>query len=255
MNQMRYLSLLLLICFYAVPLPGQSDGVRSNLEQAQAAMQAEDYAAAIEGYEAVITAGYTSARLHQNLGSAYFRRGDIGRAILNFERGLRLAPQNGDLRYNLNFVRRQAEGLSPAYPGFFLYRWWQQLAGWMVPDGWAVFVLSCLWLALLAFLAWSTPRIQFRWGRAIAGSLLLVAFLGIGLALERRHQLERRDAAILLEANSTLRVAPGMDAPEAGTAVPVGLRVRLIDQYEDWRKVELENGRQGWLPEGDLGII
>lgn len=247
--------LLLIILFVWSAVFGQTGRAITDLERAQEAMQTNDFTTAIENYEAVLASGYTAANLHYNLGTAYYQAGKVGRAILHYERGLKLAPHHRDLRFNLGFVRRQQEGLPAPYPGFFLSRWWTGLAGWLSPSAWAVLLLSLLWLALLAYLAWANSRRSFWWGKPLSLLLLAIALLSCGFAFERRAALQRTDRAIVIDAAQQLRVAPGLDAPEAGTEVPEGLRLRLIDEYEDWRKVELENGRQGWLPTTGLGVI
>lgn len=51
-----------------------------------------DYVAAIDGYEKLLDSGLESDRLYLNLGNAYFKRGMNGKAILNYNRALKLAP-------------------------------------------------------------------------------------------------------------------------------------------------------------------
>src|SRR5919197_1709802 len=56
---------------------------------------------AISGYEALVRAGQLSANLFYDLGNAYFRTGDFGRAILNYERALALEPHHPEAQANL----------------------------------------------------------------------------------------------------------------------------------------------------------
>src|SRR5947208_7988618 len=55
---------------------------------------AGNFKAAIADYEAVVGSGAWSANLFYDLGNAYFRDGDFGRAILNYDRALRLDRQD-----------------------------------------------------------------------------------------------------------------------------------------------------------------
>src|SRR5206468_976205 len=59
-------------------------------------------------YEKILAAGYESGNLYFNLGNAWFRAGDTGRAILEYERARRLLPRDPDTRANLGYARSLA---------------------------------------------------------------------------------------------------------------------------------------------------
>ena len=63
------------------------------LEQGNHFYQKQQYDKAIESYSKVLNEGYESAELYFNLGNAYYRKGSLGYAILNFERALKLSPR------------------------------------------------------------------------------------------------------------------------------------------------------------------
>src|SRR6266511_4693608 len=88
MTANRTLTILFSLAFgiasvaYAQP---DSDFTKANQEYAQG-----HFKEAISGYEALVRSGQWSANLFYDLGNAYFRTGDFGRAILNYERALAL---------------------------------------------------------------------------------------------------------------------------------------------------------------------
>ncbi len=64
-----------------------------------------------------------TAALFYNLGNAYYKQGDHGRAILNYRRAQQLAPRDPDIEANLALARAQAvdqfeavEAWGPAEP-------------------------------------------------------------------------------------------------------------------------------------------
>src|SRR5262249_40982996 len=65
------------------------------------------YAEAAAEYERVLGTGVASANVYFNLGNAYLKAGDVGRAVLAYERARRLAPGDPDVRANLAFAREQ----------------------------------------------------------------------------------------------------------------------------------------------------
>src|SRR2546430_10728032 len=79
------------------------------------------FKAAIADYEAVVGAGAWSANVFYDLGNAYFRDGDFGRAILNYERALRLDRHHPEADANLRIARDQAHSLELAAPAWERY--------------------------------------------------------------------------------------------------------------------------------------
>src|SRR5437773_12557474 len=66
---------------------------------------------AIANYETLIRDGQWSANVFYDLGNAYFRTGDFGRAILNYERALALERHHPEATANLQIARDEAHAL------------------------------------------------------------------------------------------------------------------------------------------------
>lgn len=64
-----------------------------------------DYAEAIDTYLALTERGIVNPSLDFNLGNAYFKAGDLGHAVLHYERARRMDPRSEDIRENLALVR------------------------------------------------------------------------------------------------------------------------------------------------------
>src|ERR1051326_208675 len=83
-----------------------ADFAKANEEFAQG-----HFKEAITGYEALISAGQWNPNLFYDLGNAYFRTKDFGRAILNYERALALDRHHPEARANLQIARDEARAL------------------------------------------------------------------------------------------------------------------------------------------------
>src|SRR5439155_1410832 len=59
---------------------------------------------AIDGYESLVRSGQWSANVFYDLGNAYFRTNDFGRAILNYERSLALEQHHPEATANLQIA-------------------------------------------------------------------------------------------------------------------------------------------------------
>src|SRR5213078_3265428 len=96
-------------CF-VVTSPGlaqtDADFTKANEEFAQG-----HFKEAIAGYEALVSAGQWNPNLFYDLGNAYFRTKDFGRAILNYERALALDRHHPEARANLRIARDESRAL------------------------------------------------------------------------------------------------------------------------------------------------
>jgi len=80
-----------------------SDFAKANQDYAQG-----NFNEAISGYRTLVGSGQWSANLFYDLGNAYFRTGDFGRAILNYERALALERHHPEATANLQIARDEA---------------------------------------------------------------------------------------------------------------------------------------------------
>src|SRR5437667_12828215 len=92
---------------------GEIEFEKANQEFAQG-----HFKEAISSYEALIRDGQWSANIFYDLGNAYFRTGDFGRAILNYERALALDRHHPEATANLQIARDEAHALElqPSWP-------------------------------------------------------------------------------------------------------------------------------------------
>ena len=69
--------------------------------------EAGQYSEAAAIYETILASGLHHSSVYYNLGNAYFKQGDLGRAILNYRRAQRLDPRDADVTANLSIARTQ----------------------------------------------------------------------------------------------------------------------------------------------------
>ena len=244
-----------LLAASAFPLPGAAQ--QEIFEQGNRFYQMEDYAAALEAYEAVLAADFESSDLHYNLGNAYFKSGELGRSILSWERALRLAPGNADAAANLELAARLgADDIEPL-PRFWLLSatsWWVDL----LPRSALVFVVALAWLA---FTGGALSRILLRsesarrlGGLAIAAGAVLLVLLGSNLAV-REFEVAQPERGVILAEAVSVRSAPTDDDKLTVFEVHEGTRVRIDQRTEQWAEIVLDDGKVGWVPVGVMEVI
>ncbi|MBN3037894.1 MAG: tetratricopeptide repeat protein, partial [Candidatus Omnitrophica bacterium] len=106
-----------------------SEQARSLFYQGNAKYSEEHYEQAIENYEQVLSLGFESGPLYYNLGNSYFKKGYLGKAILNYMRAKKLMPQDADLKSNLAYAQSQIKGGKIAFRRKWFVKTFLNLAG------------------------------------------------------------------------------------------------------------------------------
>ena len=214
-----------------------------------------DYAAAVAAYEEVDRQAPPSADVAFNLGDAYFHKGALGPAIWAFERALSLDPNDDDARYNLEKARKLAarrahdrmegEDKEPA---------WMRLVGGVAPAT-ATWFFVALYLGFFAALiARRAARSEWRPALTAGAGVLAAGALLTGALLAGRVTLDRIPFGVLLP--DEVAVKEGADTNyRTSFDAHAGLRVRIVDRDQEWLRVRLANGLEGWVKAQEIGRI
>jgi hypothetical protein len=214
------------------------------------AYEAGEYSTAVEAYEAVSSAGFTSAGLEFNLGNAYFKTGDLPRSILHWERALSLSPGDADTRANLELARSLTVDAIEPLPTFWAFSaagWWVRLLSRpiliaTVASGWlalaAGFVLSMLAKAdgISGFARWCSRA-----------GVIVVTVMGLNLVV-REFGIGTPERAIVMAEVVAVRSAPAEDDDLTLFEVHEGTRLRIDQRAGSWAEVVLDDGKVGWMP-------
>jgi tetratricopeptide (TPR) repeat protein len=207
------------------------------------------YADAVQAYQAILAAGWSSPALWFNLGNACFKNGQIGHAIVNFRRALAEAPRDPDIRANLQFARNSVTGGNSVLPGR-----WQQWLGRLTLDEAALLATASLWLWFgLLILRQLQPatRPATRSLTRIAG---LCAFLLLGGLALLWHQQRSSVTAIVIVPETTIHFGPLDESQRAFTARD-GLELAVTDRQGDWLQVTDASRRVGWLKREQVALF
>jgi tetratricopeptide (TPR) repeat protein len=214
-----------------------------------------DFAGAIAAYEQLDRQNVASRDLYYNLGVTHFRQGNLGRAIWSFERALEVDADDEDARFNLAQARKLAERrvLDKIESAERESLWIRVVTVFTASTETWLFVglyLGCFGLLFLRRRAADDSRAALTAGAAILGTGALLA----GILLLGRMNLDRVPFGIVLP--DMVAVKEGADsAYRTSFEVHAGLRVRLLDRDQDWVRVRLANGLEGWLRAEDVGRL
>lgn len=234
--------------------PPAGEDPQALFHEANARYLAGDYGLAARLYGRVLTEHrLEDPVLYANLGNAYFRAGAFGSAIFFYRRGLRLQPSGevaDRLQANLETTRRVLQrryrtGADSSQfifeePGGLAYR-----VTHLVDGGLLTGLLLVLWCALFGALVWRrlAPRVAGLGPTAIGAA---VAALLVGLLLWGQVYTDRAfRLGVIISDGVTLREGRHEDA--RGVDIPEGMEVRIVESDENWARIELTNGREGWV--------
>ncbi len=116
----------LLILFFSLPATAKGDDPHRLFDLANRYYAEQAYEKAITTYQQILDQGFYHAALFYNLGNAYYKQGELGRAVLNYEKSLLLWPTDPEIRENLAFLRErlidQVLWQEPSAPLRLIYR-------------------------------------------------------------------------------------------------------------------------------------
>jgi tetratricopeptide (TPR) repeat protein len=198
------------------------------------------FPAAVAGYESLVRSRQWNPALFYDLGNAYFRTGDFGHAILNYERALALDPAQPEARANLQLTRDQSRAIQLA-PG-----WTETHLDFLTRDQFA-------WLAAAAF--WGAAAIvvgfYFAQRQPIVWifALVLLGTIAVGAALvvyELENGSSGRALAIVTKKHIQARLATAESA-SAVLVLPPGSEIKILSTRGDWSYAALPNDLRGWI--------
>jgi tetratricopeptide (TPR) repeat protein len=220
-----------------------------------AAYEQGRYADAAEAYRSLLRYEIRDSIVEYNLGNAEFRVGNLGLAILHYERARRLDPVDRDIQTNLEFVRSRCFDRVEAPQQASVVTWLRMLQNRLGPDRQAWIALATVWLVAALF-AWCLSRpagwtAKHGWVLAVL-LVVLVAFVSSWYVTVDRLD-GRRSAVVLVEVAEVL-AGPGYSNPALFT-VHEGLTLEIRAEREDWLQVSLPNGLNGWIATGSVGEV
>lgn len=211
-------------------------------DRANRLYESGNYPEAVECYQTVISSGLENEIAYYNLGNAYYRENRIGKAVLNYERALKISPRDEDIKYNLRFVRAMVnepeEGFLAKTAGVFNIR---ELTVFCA----LVYYFFIFMLIIRIFRR--DERIKLA---AIISGCVLICSLAWWYALYSLN--EKPVYGIVTSSPAEARTGPGRDY-SVGFTMPEGKKVYILNEKEGWYAIAVRQAEQegvllkGWI--------
>ena len=238
----------------------RAEGLQDIFRSGNEAFFGNNFAEAEQRYQRLLDAGVRDPDVFVNLGLAQARNGELGRAILSFERALVLRPDDADASSALAQARAAVGKRRADAQGEAVVETRPPLTEALVrPYRENTLAILALALDALLFGCLLVRRVarsdSVRTGLGIAAS---VAALSCGvmlgaLVIKRGGHRDGR-AAIVLRDGAEVREAPD---PRAATRARAheGGSAQVLARDSGFARVRTATGATGWIADEDVGII
>ena len=223
---------------------------------ANEAYNTAEYATALERYNAILDRGLHSAALYYNLANTHFKTEQLGKAILYYNRALRLSPADEDIRHNLEYAEQMTKDSIEEIPEFILTTWVRAVRGALSSTAWSVISLTMLAAALaMALFYLLAQRLTMRkmgfYTMVIAALLFILTSL---FAWSEREMIVNSKEAIIMSSAVSIKSSPDRAATEL-FVLHEGTKVSIGHEIAGWAEVRISDGRKGWVEQSRIEKI
>jgi tetratricopeptide (TPR) repeat protein len=251
-------SIQTLFFWAAVMLPvltfgsGKTD---SLFNKANAYYAKAQYKLALADYQQIIAAGQHSAAIYFNMGNASYKIADLPSALLYYEKAHQLAPNDEDISANLRLANSKTRDKIEELPEFFMSRWWTSVYLSYPANTIAVISLICSFSGSAFLIIYF-----FAYRKAIKKTTFFISliFFGLGLfsmfILSRQLNYFEQQYGIVFNSPVYVKSEPS-EGSRSLVLIHEGLKVKILDVGQQWVKIRLANGSEGWIKGADLREI
>lgn len=239
---MKYFSIFFLLLI-------QFSHGQGAFERANKMYKEGQYQDAIEVYQSIIKSKKHSADLYFNLANCYYKLNRVAPAIYNFEKALLLNPNDTDIQNNLRFAQKLQIDDIKDNPKVGFQNMLRDFTSKYHYDTWAWISICFAILFLLLFIGYFYAKnsvIKRMFFTAMILVLILI-LISVAAAVFEKNNFKSNRPAIVFAEIASVKTEPKSNAPDSFT-LHEGSKVYVLETLDDWRKIELSDGKKGWIP-------
>ena len=246
-----------LLTFFILTIPFFGWGFDANetFKKGNTFYEDEHYNDARKEYIKCLNNNYFSKELYLNIGNTYFKLDSIPQAILYYEKGLKLAPDDNNIQYNLNYVNKrinvQANKNKGVHLNDIVYGYLNKDADFWAYASIITTILGCI-LFLVYIVVYRVKLKQISFYSSIG--FLLITLIFIYFANISKRKMNDTNYAIIFTPYVELKTKPSLNSPTA-FELRDGNKVKIIDSNEDWYEISFGEGEIGWIEKTHLKRI
>jgi hypothetical protein len=217
-------------------------------EKLSAENQPEEFHRVATMFQSVIDQGIQSGPIYYNLGNAWLRAEEPGRALAAYHLAQRYLPLDPYIASNKQIALGNNATPEPITPIIEYVFFWQNSIGCREK------VLCSVLLAVVTFISGVFYLfVRYRWLRRFVTVLLvftIIAVCSTGYDWYRFEWIQH--AVIAVEKAEPRKGNSEQYEPLFTTPVPFGTTVIILDERNDWIRLRFSSGQDGWLPKNQI---
>jgi len=234
--------------FYLFLLASQIFYGQNGFEKGNASYQKGKYEEAVASYESVLHSKKESADLYFNIANCYYKLSKVAPAIYYYEKALVLNPNDHEIQNNLAFAHKMTIDEIKIVPKVGFEKLLRDFTAAFHYNTWAWITVTLSGFFLLFFIGYYFSQYTLSKRIFFIGmfALIFLILLSVSAAIfEKAHYLNERPAIVFAE------VAQVKSEPKTSSSdvfvLHEGAKVFLHEALENWIKVELTDGSEGWI--------
>lgn len=235
---------LAFVLFAQAAVAADGAAVHGAFTEANRLYEQGKFREAAAAFQRMLDGGHRFPAVYFNAGNAWFKSGELGRAIAAYRNGQQLAPRDPDIAANLEVARNKVASPLPAARR----RPWLSV---LSLNEWTLLASGLLWVwfgLMIGRKLRSTPPARRNWIVSMAGVLAIGLSL-VAAAGARREFLEKPAVVVVREA--VVRLGPFDESPSS-FSLSDGMEVEILEERKGWLRVQDSLERSGWTLEGGL---
>jgi tetratricopeptide (TPR) repeat protein len=251
--KLKIILYLVLFCFGLNLWSQQTDSIFNKANDAYANA---NYNEAKRLYQSILKEDKVSGELFFNLGNTYYKLEDIANSIYYYEKALKLSPENESIKNNLAFAERMRLDQFERLPESELDQGLNNFITLFSVDNWSVVGIVFLFVAGIVFAFFIFKKRSFikRLSLGLSILFLLLSAGAFSMAQTQLNQINNNVFAIIFEKEKPVFEEPNK---KAATLIQLheGTKVKILDQFRSFYKVQLPDGSIGWMETTNLKKI
>lgn len=217
-------------------------------EQANSLYNEGKFAAALDRYEAVLEQDKHSAALYFNIANAHYKLNHIAPSIYYYEKAIQLAPKDQDILNNKIYAEKMTVDAIEVLPETSLSKLLNKITSYFNFDQWAKLsvglILGAVALFLMYYFSFDTSKKRLYFVTSL-GSIFLACFT-LAMSFHNYNLAQKDHPAIVFAQETQVKSEPNLKSAEA-FSLHEGTKVQILDSIKDWRKIQLADGKTGWI--------
>jgi len=210
------------------------------------------YDVAVNQYLKILDNNIESGELFLNLGNAYYKLDEIGRAILYYEKASDFLNGDESLNQNLQIARLKIIDEIEPVPKLFFYSWWDEMIHILSIEniGWLTLIFFFLFAVIISVYVVFGRRflLKFVWILGVICCLFIIIYAG------RIYEFETTQFGIIFDKKISVVSEPGLGSSEL-FILHEGTKVKINRTIDDWFEITIADGKTGWCKSRSIGII